>query len=94
MVRLKGRGGDKAPPKPGMDRPGGLSYAALGSLGSGWAGEMLDTGPLGFGAVFRAAHDQQVVEGALVHDMEAGFVAAEVGELRSGGEFPVAYLVT
>src|ERR1039457_506770 len=46
-----------------------------------------NTGLPGFELVFRVAQDQQVVEGALVHDVEARLIATEAGELRPGGEF-------
>ena len=46
-----------------------------------------NSGLLGFKLIFRLAQHQEVVEGALIHDMEAGLITTEVGELRSGGQF-------
>src|ERR1035438_2517831 len=44
-------------------------------------------GLLGLKLIFRLAQHEEVVEGALVHDMEARLITTEVGELRPGGQF-------
>ena len=91
-----------APPKAGGTRAGGTrawctrpgALCHLGFLGfDGFGGfdeigrNIGNTGLLGFGPIFRGTHDQEVVEGALVHDMEARLIPTEVGDLRPSVEF-------
>jgi len=61
----------------------------VGGRGLFGRGGVANIGGFGFVSHGRVAQNQEVVEGALVHQVEARLVAVQKGELRGGGEIGI-----